>query len=42
MLTMELLVDLKDPAADVKVAESQFAGIHLDGLTLTPNLTPTP
>ena len=42
VLTMELLVDLKDPAADVKVAESQFAGIHLDGLTLTPNLTPTP
>ena len=31
MLTMELLVDLKQPAADLKVAESQFAGIHLDG-----------
>ena len=36
VLTMELLVDLKNPAAEVKVAESQFAGIHLDGLTWSP------
>jgi len=40
---MELLIDLKGPAADVKVAESQFAGIHLDlGPHPNPNPHPNP